>query len=399
MKKKLTLSLIAILFGTASLQADIYITGSTAFSQQAYAAIKAMYGTGLTAEYPSPGSGDNNMWILTGNISILNWNNVVVHASFTGSVKGVYLLYNNTDTQVYYADTSGNLITNTATCAFSDVDSVATSYPLDSASFIELHVAVQPFVWVRNAAASTTISNVSMQQLQSLMPSGKVPLYYLTDNFASDSGRTVWLVNGSLASGARTVAYADEYITGSPVVYYWNTNAAMYGGKIDQFVVATNYLGPALFSYGYVGGGDVVSAMNLANTNTLAYLGIADAKNVNGGVDILSDNGFYPSSDIKTGSAVPTAPSFDRIRSGQYSFWSYECLDYPRNISYGGQDITFEGLDEFCRTLASYDSNYNFVPNSAGSIDHQINVGTIKVAIRLGDMNVTRSAVGGPIAP
>lgn len=401
MKKILTLSVLAGLLGANSVPAavkDIYITGSTAFRAQAYTAIKnGLYGAGFSSEWPSPGAAGNSQWTMSGTMSIFPGDTVVVHANFTGSVQGIYSVYNNTDTKVYFKDTSGNLITNTASCAFSDVDSISTSYPLDSASYIELHVAVQPFVWVRNAAASTVITNISFQQMQSFMPLGKITLSYFTGN-PSDSGKSIYCVNRSLDSGTRVTAYADAYVTGSPVVYYWNTNATMYGGKIG-FVVATNYLGPSLFSYGYVGGGDVVSAMNLATTNALAYLGISDSKNVNGGLDILSDNGFYPSSDIKTGVAVPTSPAFDNVKNGLYSYWAYECLDYPRTISYGGQDISGTDIDTFCRALGGYDSSYNFVPGATGSIDSVIATASPVISIRLGDMNVTRSAVGGPIAP
>jgi hypothetical protein len=400
MKKILTFSMLAGLLGAISLQAavkDIYITGSTAFRANTYNAIKTLYGAGFGSEWPNPGSSGNSQWTMSGTMSLFPGDTVVVHANFTGSVQGIYSLYNNTDTKVYFKDTSGNLITNTATCALSDVDSVSTSYPLDPSSYIELHVAVQPFAWVRNAAASTAITNVSMQQLQSFMPLGKIVLSYLTGN-TSDAGNSIWLVNRSLDSGTRVTAYADAYVTGSPIVYYWNTNSAMYGGKIG-FVVATNYLGPTLFSYGYVGGADVVSAMNLATTNAIGYLGISDSKNVNGGQDILSYNGFYPSSDIKTGTAVPTAPAFDYVINGQYSYWAYECLDYPKATGFGGQDISATDLDTFCRALGGYDSSYNFVPNATGSIDAQILAGATKVAVRLGDMNVSRSAVGGPIAP
>ena len=401
MKKILTLSVLAGLLGTVSAPAavkDIYITGSTAFRAQAYSAIKnGLYSaTGFT-EFPSPGAGGNSVWIMSGSMpTLFPGDTVIVHANFTGSVQGIYSLYNNSDTKVYYKDTSGTLITNTATCAFSDVDSVSTSYPLDSGTFIELHVAIQPFVWVRNAATPTSITNVTIQQLQEFMPLGKITLSYFTGN-PSDSTKSVWLVNRSLDSGTRVTAYADAYVSGSPTVWYWNTNAAMYGGKV-AFVVATNYLGPSLFSYGYVGGGDVANAMNLANTNALAYLGIADAKNVNGGLDIMTYNGFMPSSDIKTGAAVPTTPAFDNVINGQYSYWAYECLDYPRTIAYGGQDISGADVDTFCRALAGYDSSYNFVPGAPGSIDSVIATTSPKIAVRLGDMNVGRAAVGGLIA-
>jgi len=404
MKKILTLSVLAGLIGAISAPAqtkDIYITGSTAFRSQAYTAIKTglFSATGFT-EYPS-GAGaspGNSQWIMSGTMPTLFGSTpVVVHANFTGSVQGIYSLYNNTDTKTYYKDTSGNLITNTASCAFSDVDSISTSYPLSPASYRELHVAIQPFVWVRNAACSIAISNVTIQQLQEFMPLGEINLSYFTGN-PNDNANNVWLVNRSLDSGTRVTAYADANVSGSPVVWYWNTNAAMYSGYIG-FVVATNYLGPSLFSYGYVGGGDVSAAMNLATTNALAYLGLADAKNVNGGLDILTYNGFTPSSDIKTGVAVPTSPSFDKVINGQYSYWAYECLDYPKTISYGGQDISGTDVDTFCRALAGYNSLYQFVPGSTGSIDSVLATATPVVAVRLGQMNVGRQAVGGPISP
>jgi hypothetical protein len=408
MKKILTFSALAGLLGVISVSAavkDIYITGSTAFRSQAYTAIKTgLYNSTGFSEFPSPGAGGNSVWTMSGTMSLFPGDTVVVHANFTGSVQGIYSLYNNSDTKVYYADTSGNLITNTATCAFSDVDSIATSYPLDSASFIELHVAIQPFCWVRNAATPTTITNVTIQQLQEFMPAGRIALSYFTGN-PSDHSKKVWLVNRSLDSGTRVTAYADAYVSGSPTVWYWNTNPTMYGTNqsggpnINVFVVATNYLGPSLFSYGYVGGGDVVAAINAASTNALAYLGLADAKNVNGGLDIMTYNGFTPSSDIKTGVAVPTTPSFDNVINGQYSYWAYECLDYPRTISYGGQDISGADIDTFCRALGGYDNLYNFVPGATGSIDNVLSTASPKVAIRLGDMNVGRAAVGGPIAP
>jgi hypothetical protein len=403
MKKILTLSTLLGLLGAIPLQAaqkDIYITGSTAFRANTYNAIKALYGGGFGSEWPNPGASGNSQWTMTGSMGIFPGDTVTVHANFTGSVQGIYSLYNHSDTKVYFAGTAdATLTTNTATVALSDVDSISTSYPLDPASYRELYVAIQPFLWVRNTAASTSITNVSFQQLQSFMPLGKIKLSYFTGDIVNDSSKNIWLVNRSLDSGTRVTAYADSYVSGSPIVYYWNTNAALYGGKTNQFVVATNYLGPALFSYGYVGGGDVVNAMNLATTNAMAYLGISDSKNVNGGQNVLAYDGAYPSSDIKTGSAIPAAPSFDYVRNGQYSFWAYECLDYPKNTSYTGQNISAADLDTFCRSLGGYDSSYNFVPDSAGSIDHQINLGATKVAIRLGDMNVSRSAVGGPIAP
>lgn len=140
--------------------------------------------------------------------------------------------------------------------------------------------------------------------------------------------------------------------------------------------------------------------LNISDAKNIgfAYLGLGDAKSVNSGLNILAYNGFYPSSDIKTGSAVPTAPVFDLVRNGQYSYWAYEVFAQPKTITAADQDITGTDLTAFCRALAGYNSSESFV-GGVGSIDNDIATTATKIAVRLGDMNVSRSSVGGAIAP
>ena len=402
MKKILALAALGGLLGAASVQAqtaDIYITGSSAFRANVYDSVKALYST-LTSENAGSlaVSSGNSRWTMSGQMSSLfGSRTIIVHANFNGSVQGVHGLYDSTDKSIFLKNATASdivLVTNTATCIFSDVDSSSTAYSLNPASFIERYVAVQPFVYARSLNAPTSITNVTIQQLQTVMPNGQLPLSYLTGN-TNDVTNNITLVNRSLDSGTRVSAYADAFVTGSPQIYYWLTNSGVTG-----YYLATFNLGPALYGFGYVGGGDVknVLIINDAKNIGFAYLGLGDAKSVNGGLNILSYNGFYPSSDIKTGSAVPTAPSFDLVRNGQYSYWAYEVFAQPKTVTAADQNITGTDLTSFCRKLAGYNSSETFV-GGVGSIDNDIATLPTKTAVRLGDMTVTRPSVGGPIAP
>ena len=406
MKKILALSALGCLLGAFSAQAqkDIYITGSTAFRTSAFFAVSNLYST-FTAKNSGTGTFDPaaSRWTTLGQISSLfGSQTVTIHANFNGSVQGIHALYDVTDKGIYYknstlADTV--LTTNTATLAFTDVDSASTAYPLAAASFIERQVAIQPFVYVRSLNCPSTVTNITIQQLQQFMPAGVVKLSYLTGN-TNDASKNCYLLNRSLDSGTRVTAYADASVSGSPTIYYWRTN-----GAISSYVLATNNFGPALYGYGYVGGGDIKAQLNAggtfnSNNIAIAYLGLSDARGVNGGANILTYSGVLPSSDMVVGGGtVPATPAYDYSRNGQYSYWAYEVLAQPKTP---GGDNTINATDilSFTRKLAGYDTSNpeNFV-GGAGSIDFDVSTLTTKNAIRLGDMNVNRTSVGGPIAP
>ena len=407
MKKILALSALGCLLGTAvqAQQKDIYINGSSAFRVQAYNSVKALYST-LTSENAGSAavSSGNSLWTMSGQMSsIFGSQTVVVHAVFNGSVQGIHSLYDPTDKKVFLKNaTSGDttLTTNTASLAFTDVDSSSTAYPLSASSFIERYVAIQPFCYVRSLNCPASVTNITIQQLQQFMPNGYVKLSYLTGN-PNDAGTNVYLLNRSLDSGTRVAAYADAFVTASsPTIYYWQTN-----GGVANFYLATNNLGPAIYGYGYVGGGDVKNQLiagGSANANNISigYLGLSDARGVNGGQNILSYNGAYPSTDIKTGASVPALPTYDSCRNGTYSYWAYEVVAQPKTP---GGDNTINGTDltAFTRKLCGYDSSNpeNFV-GGTGSVDYDISLLVSgKNAVRLGDMNVLRTSVGGPIAP
>jgi len=408
MKKSLVLTAMAGALGVSSLQAqqiDIYVTGATAFRTSAFSAVSNMFGSAFVEQNHGSKavSSGNNQWTMKGQInSLYGARDVVVHASFNGSVQGIHGIFDPTDKSIFLAkSTSGDLttVTNTVTIAFSDVNSAATDYPLTDA--IERAVAVQPFVYARSLNCPASVTNVTIQQLQTVMGNGRVPLSYLSGNPADTS--KLYLLNRTKDSGTRVSAFADAMTTGlSPSIYYWSTNAGVMSYTLATFAQP----GAGIFGYGYVGGGDVTTRMNIVDANNvaIAYLGLSDAKNVNGGQNIIAYNGNYPSSDMALGVAVPNHPVFDRVINGQYSYWSYEVLIQPNTVPASGQDINSTELTSFCRMLASYDVDENFVGDTTGSIDQDIKVqqntpASKVVAIRLGDMKVSRQAVGGAIAP
>ena len=172
------LTLLAGLVSTSQLQAtDVFITGSTAFRANAWAACQKMFSGGspsITQVADTAGvaggttdsyaSGKNYVWTMSGapasaltNIS----DTLTIHANFTGSVQGIKSV--EQAQKLLFLDASGvdtiaHVITNTPTIAFSDVFSASTAYPVTS-GFGEDKVAIQPFVMVKSS--SPTVSGIT----------------------------------------------------------------------------------------------------------------------------------------------------------------------------------------------------------------------------------------------
>jgi hypothetical protein len=99
-------------------------------------------------------------------------------------------------------------------------------------------------------------------------------------------------------------------------------------------------------------------------------MGIADAKNVAAGANILSYDG------VKPFYGLITAPDWTPIKKGLYSFWSYEHL-YMRT----GAPSNVSGF----RTALKNEINTDLATSTS--------------AIQVGAMKVSRAADGGPISP
>ena len=87
---------------------------------------------------------------------------------------------------------------------------------------------------------------------------------------------------------------------------------------------------------------------------------------------------------------VPAVPDFTPIIKGQYSCWSYECL-------------------EMLNTHTAGDNTYSYYTNMVSALDSDLQQAEILngndntygpvTAIRLSEMKVSRSSVGGSITP
>lgn len=402
MKKLLTISALTLLgAGSMFAASDIYITGSTAFRANCFDACKLLYDGGDAASKNNGTAGtpqnSDTRWTMTGTMNALfpGSGTVTIHGNFTGSAQGMHAMANK-DLLVFLKNAAQGdtvLVTNAATCAFSDVASKATIAPLDGNLFFEKPVCVLPFVYCKAKVTSgvSTVTNITFQQTTDFLPNGQAPLSFFTGNPA-DADTTVYNVIRSLDSGTRCFSTAEARLVGTPNVYYFDETGA--GG----YSIASTNMGPALYGPGYVGGGDVKRVLNenFANNQAIGCLGLSDAVGV-GGVpygNILAYDGVFPIKGEISG-ATPATNDFAPITTGQYSLWSFEVLAYPQNAQFGtytDQNITYTLLSNILNKLGGA---------GPGSIDETIRLSqaTGATAVRLGDMLVDRLSVGGAISP
>ena len=179
-------------------------------------------------------------------------------------------------------------------------------------------------------------------------------------------------------------------------------------------------VGPAGFNnanlnwgFGYVGGGDIATALNTNNVanQSIAYLSIADAKGVGSANwnNVVSFNGFWPTAAGAGIHGNTGTNDYSPITLGYYPCWGLEVLVHPVDPALvGDQDITKTQLgDQF--TAGSFMGVFNYQTLNfagsplTGSIENEIELSKTgspgATAIRLSDMQNFRSSVGGTIAP
>lgn len=449
MKKTLLLTLAAGLVGSTPLMAaNLFITGATAFRQNVHDACTNLFQLGTMTEYTgtSATGGDSKtkrdaaQWTMTGTASTLLTNvsgSLTIHALFNGSVQGIANVEQST--KLLFLDASGNKMTNTPTIGFSDASSQSTPYPA-SGNFSEESVAVQPFVLCKAASTNNglaSINNVTYEQLKYAIQAGRIPLSAWNNNPGSHSNY-VYLLARTQDSGTRRTEFAtvgDGY-NQSAVVYNWDpTNNAFYKG--------TNSLNTALgapgfgviggagngnanlnWGPGYVGGGDMKTALNYSNSlnQSIAYLSFADAKGIAGSASslnwsqVISFDGLWPTAAGAGVHGNAGTNDFSPITLGMYPHWGNEVVVYPnidpQSIN-GDQDLTATQLGDQLSPgtilgVLDYQSKYGwpgFVPVGttppSGSIENEIikSQAAGATAIRLSDMTSFRFSVGGTITP
>jgi hypothetical protein len=457
MKKTILLSMALGLASAASLTAgtvDIFLTGSTAFRSQVYnAAVKCFnaapniyYGDSAHGGAGSGFSSSTAAWVMTGT-PITAMTNVYgvgnlpssttlkIHGLFTGSVQGIQTVVQGVQL-VFPKDvgTAGanctDYVTNTPTIGFSDCASPSTPYNVANISgFAEESVAIQPFVWcVCNAdAAKTNILNMSSELAFHGIPTGYLPLSAWTGK-NSDTNYNVYVAQRTKDSGTRRVetALANYSFNDTVNTYIYNTNShswyapssltsGLLGDGTVGVVGAAGLNNANLnWGYGYVGGGDLRTALSLATGVTnlgLGMLSLADAKSLGSSnwANVVSLNGFWPTTAGIGLRGNSVTNDFSPVKNGYYPAWAEETIVYSTSQS-GVSDSkitdTQLGTGTAVATFLGTFNAHNYAAPVAGSVDNEIFVsqsvggtGYPATAIRLGDMKCNRAAVGGEITP
>jgi hypothetical protein len=460
MKKILLLNMALGLAGASSLMAgtvDVFITGSTAFRANVYNACTKLYvGAAPTIYYADAAHGGANSgfsastssWVMTGTpvtaLTSISGNTLVIHGFFTGSIQGIQTTEQGT--KLVFAKASGtpggnadSYVTNAPTIGFSDASGVASPYPA-TGNFVEEQVCVQPFVMCKSEAASgpvTEITNVTWEQLEYGIPQGRIPLAAWTYQTA-DTNTFVYLLQRTKDSGTRRCETQGAYYSFNQAVgvyIYDITNKSFYiptvttnfaAGCAVQSAGVIGTEGPGLstsannaganmnWGFGYIGGGDIKTALNDVNAadQAIAYLSISDSKGVGTANwnNVISYNGIWPTAAGPGIHGNSGTNDFSPITLGYYPLWGFEVLVHYSAPSSGsvipGQDLTGLQLgDEY--TPGSFMGVFNAqsINNggvvTVGSIENEIIISqpTGATAIPLAAMANTRPNVGGVINP
>ena len=456
MKNKILLTLALGLAGASQLMAgtvDIYLTGSTAFRANAYAASVNLFSPAPTIYYGDASHGGANSgfnsstasWVMTGTpvstLTNLQGNTLVIHGLFTGSIQGV----ENVEDQVQLvfpapSGTAGGncnaYVTNTPTIAFSDASASVTPYAA-SGNYAEEDVAVLPFGFFKavssgaGATALANLSNVSWEQAAYGIPAGRIPLSAWTFNQA-DTNTYIYLLQRTKDSGTRRSETAQMYFqfndtVGCYIYDYTNnfwylptvTANTSFGASPNGIVGAAGLNNVNLnWGYGYVGGGDIKNSLNsVGSSNTaIGYVSFSDGKAIGSSSvayqNLLSFNGVWPTAagaGIR-GQGNSATNDFSPITSGYYPCWSKLVIVYPINPALqSGQTISQTQLGSQVQPgsfLGVFNAQtlvqpgLNGVP-LVGSIEREIEISKPNgaTAIRLSDMKSKRATVGGTISP
>jgi hypothetical protein len=400
MKKALTLIILGGLLTSAAVnaQVNIHVAGSTAFRANAFRAIRAAFDGGAPATMnPASASTGTSTVTFSGTMSNLYGSQTVtVFCAYDGSVRGLADL---TGANVNFLQASGtNTVSAKVDITFCDVDKAATLFP--NTPTTETSIAILPFVWCKNFYAPGTVTNITGHQVRPLLDNGALALSFFTGN-TNDATNSMFVTGRDLDSGSRVMNDTDTYYTGTPVLYGFNTSAPTTWAVMNQ-----NLLG-SLYGFGYTSGGNVATALTnqFAGGPCVSYLGLNDSLTVattassgvsnivnpGGGCGLITYDGNMPFYGYTPGvsTSVPAYPDFTPIKTGQYSLWSYENLE----------------------TLNTHTSDnvYSYYTNMVSAIDTDISNaeaagGNSSVygpvtAVRLSEMQVGRSTVGGKITP
>lgn len=348
-----TISTLTFVLGlAAAAQAQtVYLTGSTAFRSQVFA---AMADLGLSVQQGATSGA--TLMTFTGTISDTTGGNlnlgtvapgfagdsVTVYCNWSGSVEGITAII-SPRSAVYDSIGSGTFNHTGDDIAFSDVSqSVASAVTADSSDQLEevqlpadaaikphSGIAVQPFTFIVNGNASA-IQNITYQNFADLYSgsgNGQLSLSY----FTGTNTTPVYAVGRYPLSGThQTIVVDDQYPVFGPLTQ-WALSA---NGTTTPGLASTDTASPPnpgsiwlpVTTNGYFTGGNVAKAIEYSSqTGSLApaaigYVGMADADKLTGA------NGDGP---IKWNGQNPGTVNnwnISGVENGSYTLWDYERL-------------------------------------------------------------------------
>ncbi len=351
-------SALALAFAHASsAQTVIRISSAQAWRPVLHTAIGNILQPGYTAGYVGTDITKTAAAIFTGTTIGTNLP-VIIKTSFPGSTAAVQIVAQNltpASTWLVNASLNGPIITGTyesnQTADVAVTDSFQGATLFTSPSLTDQIIGVEPYVWVKNLSAPSTLTNITAGLAQDLLGGG-LPLSQFT-NSVSDQNTYVYAVGRDENSGVRLIAFAESgYGIFTPPIQFQPT---LTSGTITSVsttpaaaILGTSY---PIGHSGYSSSSNVIAALNAPGSLTapiydttsgsvasgsatlvanggvfLSYLAVSDAATVNSGSNNLSYNG------------VPY--SVAAVQQGQYSFWSYGHFEYRNSLSGNALSVT-----------------------------------------------------------
>jgi len=392
--KILLASLLALsTAGVAQAQTTLHLTGSTAFRAAVHEAITNILKPGFTYAYNGSSFTGAGQAIFSGT-AYTNSIPVVIKTSWSGSLAGIQTVSEQLPISTFLSNSvlpnSGGISVSAPVYDSPTVPELAMSDGFQFTSQFPTPVlqpqtvGVVTFKFLKNAGAPADLTNMTPLLAQALWANGSLPLSLFSGNPA-DSNTLVYAVGRDPDSGTRKTAFLEtgvqtffnSVLTVATVYQYQPINSLGVINSTNQSAITGQQLWPAetvdgipfgLGDAGYASGGDLAWAMRASSPFIyVTYLGLSDAKTAETGNAVeLSYNGV-PYSDAA-------------VQNGQYTYWTYEQMDYLPPSS--GGTITING-QEVAAALATM-----IATNTA-----------VAVGELLPSMNVVRGQEGGIVTP
>ena len=356
---KITAALAVLAIGqTASAaNANIYVTGSTAFRGGAVEAIIALMGGPANCKIAHGGTTQDQAGLDGSNFSTIQGTltgitgTSTVFCHFTGSTTGIHDVATNTGltfipasalpASTGYANAAINQVASGSTVptvAFSDVFQASSTTP--TPALTDRIVAVIPFIWVANRG-TTGFSNITAQQARAVLTTGSQSKSLFTGNAANTD--LVLEVGRDDGSGTRATMLAEtKYGVFTTLKQYKVVTTGTAGvdatvTSVQTWPVDGSSVANVAGNGGYSSGSFIKAIMGATSSNPnfidefgtnngpigstvlISCLGASD-----GGGAITSNGAVkltYEGADLYNGTAALVAT---QVYNGLYTMWGYE---------------------------------------------------------------------------